>query len=181
MLKLEKNKITLKANSIFLGIGIIVMIMSIIGFRIVFGLLPFEEEDTLVDILVLIFICLWPFIASSIGISAFVTNSKKIEINDEGVLCCSFFEKMFLKWSEIEDWGLSYCGQTKGEGNTYYFYFSKNLQKTKNECKKALKGKMIKIEVIGNDYYEIVSMVIPFCKEKTSVEPFIGKDKYHFI
>ena len=165
-----------------MGIGIIAMIMSIIGFRIVFGLLPFEEEYTLENIIVLIFICLWPIIVLSIGISAFVTYSKKIEINDEGVLCCSFFEKTFFKWSEIEDWGLSYCGQTKGAGNTYYFYFSKNLQKTKNECKKALKGKMIKIEVIGDvDYYEVVSMVIPFCKEKTPVEPFIGKDKYHFI
>ena len=181
MFKLDQNKITLKGNRIFLGIGVIALIMAITGVRLVFMLLPLEEDHTIMDVLGLIFICFWVTIVLSMGIFAFVTNSKQIEITDEGVLCRSLVTKMFLKWSEIGDWGLSYCGQTRGEGNTYYFYFSKKPQQIKNECKKKLKGKMIKIFVIGSDYAEVVSKVIPFCKERTSIEAFIEKDKYHFI
>ena len=180
MFELDQSKITYK-KGYFLGHCIIATIMAIIGFRILFLLLPFDEGYTLADVLGLIFVCLWIVIVISMGIFAFVTNSKKIEINGEGVLCSTVFKKEFLKWSEIKDWGLSYCGLTRFEGNTYYLYFSKNPQKTKNECKKKLKGKMIKMHVIGNDYVEAVRDVIPFCREKTSAEPFIGKDKFHFI
>ena len=42
-------------------------------------------------------------------------------------------------------------------------------------------GKMIRTFVIGNDYLEAVSKIIPFCKEKTDIIPFVGKDKYHLI
>ncbi len=86
-----------------------------------------------------------------------------------------------MSWSEIRDWGLSYCGQTRYEGNTYYLYFSKKVYPVKNECRKKLKGKMIKTFVIGNDYAEAVSKIVPFCSERTGIEPFIGKNKHHFI
>lgn len=181
MFKLDSNKITLKSNRLYFGTVIIAIIMAIIGFRILFLLLPFEEDATYADVFGLIFLCVWIVIVLSIGIFAFLAVYKKIEINDEGVLCRSFFKKTLFKWSEIRDWGLSYCGQTRFEGNTYYFYFSKEPQEIKNVCKKKLKGKMIKVLVVGSEYAEVVSKVIPFCKKRTSIEPFIGKDKFHLI
>jgi hypothetical protein len=39
---------------------------------------------------------------------------------------------------------------------------------------------MIKTFIIGNDYFDAVNIIIPFCSEKTDKTPFVGKDKYHF-
>ena len=183
MLKLEqsKSKIVLKGNNYFFVMGIVAIIMAAIGCGLILSLLPFEEGYTFSDVFGLIYLCLWVILVLSGAIFSFVTGSKKIIINDDGILCSTFLKKNLLKWAEIKDWGLSYCGQTKGEGNTYYFYFSHEPQRNKNECKKRLKGKMIKTYIIGDDYSEVLSKVIPFCKERTSVEPFIAKDKFHLI
>ena len=51
----------------------------------------------------------------------------------------------------------------------------------KNNFRKKLKGNMIKILVVGEDYYVVTEKVIPFCKSKSSVNPFIGEDKFHII
>lgn len=177
----SKNQIIIKRNTTFLGIGVVTIIMAISGIRLLFGLLPFEENYTFADVLGLVFVCVWVFVVLSMGVFAFATNSKQITINSEGVLCKSWFSKKFIKWADIKDWGLSYCGQTRGEGNTYYLYFSKHECQIKNECKKKLKGKMIKTFIIGNDYFDAVNTIISFCSEKTDITPFVGKDKYHFV
>jgi len=177
----SKNQIIIKRNTTFLGIGVVTIIMAIAGIRLIFGLLPFEKNYTFADVFGLVFICVWIVVVLSMGIFAFGTNSKQTTINNEGVLCKSWINKNFIKWDDIKDWGLSYCGQTRGESNTYYLYFSEHECQIKNECKKRLKGKMIKTFVIGNDYLDAVSKIIPFCKNKTDITPFIGKDKYHFI
>lgn len=177
----SKNQITLKGNAVFGGIGIVAVFMAAMGIRLIFNILPFEDGYTFDDVFGLIFICIWTLIVSVMALCALASNSKKITIDDEGVSCKTWFSKEKLRWSEIKDWGLSYCGQTRWESNTYYFYFSKEQQPIKNECKKKLKGKMIKTVVIGNDYTEIVSKVIPFCTSRTEVEPFIGTDKWHII
>jgi len=177
----SKNQIIIKRNTTFLSIGVVAIIMAIAGIRLVFGLLPFEEGYTFVDVFGLVFVCVWIIVVLSMGVFAFAINSKQITISNDGVLCKSWFNEKFIKWSHIKDWGLSYCGQTRGEGNTYYLYFSKQECPIKNECKKKLKGKMIKTFVIGGDYSEALSEIIPFCKEKTDIIPFIGKDKFHII
>ncbi len=177
----SKNQIIIKRNTTFLGIGVVTIIMAIAGIRLVFGLLPFEENYTFADVFGLAFVCIWIVVVLSLGIFAFSTNSKQIIINSDGVLCKSWINKKFIKWTNIKDWGLSYCGQTRFEGNTYYLYFSEHECPMKNDCKKKLKGKMIRTFVIGNDYSEAVSIIIPFCKEKTDIIPFVGKDKYHLI
>ena len=177
----SKNQITIKRNTTFLGIGIVAILMAITGVRLLFGLLPFEDNYTLADVFGLVFVCVWLTVVLSLGIFAFSTNSKQIIINNDGVLCKSWINKKFIKWADIKDWGLSYCGQTRFEGNTYYLYFSEHECQIINECKKRLKGKMIKTFIIGNDYFDAVSNVIPFCKDKIDIMPFVGKDKYHFI
>ena len=119
----SKNSIFIKRNTTFLGIGVVAIIMAIAGIRLLF-VLPFEEGYTIADVLGLIFVCIWTIIVFSMGFFAFATNSKQITITGDGVLCASWFSKNFIKWADVKDWGLSYCGQTRWEGNTYYLYFS---------------------------------------------------------
>lgn len=177
----SKNRIIIKRNSSFLGIGVVTIFMAIAGVRLVFGLLPFEEGYTFADVFGLVFVCIWITVVLGMGVFSFATSSKQITISNDGVLCKSWFNKKFAKWSDIKDWGLSYCGQTRWEGNTYYLYFSEQECRIKNDCSKKLKGKMIKTFVIGGDYSETLRKIIPFCRERTNVEPFVGRDKYHFI
>ena len=40
-------------------------------------------------------------------------------------------------------------------------------------------GRVITAEF--EDYYVVTEKVIPFCKSKSSVNPFIGEDKFHII
>ena len=76
--------------------------MAIAGIRLVFGLLPFEENYTFADVFGLIFVCVWILIVLSMGIFAFATNSKQITINNDGVLCKSWLHKTFVKWTDIK-------------------------------------------------------------------------------
>ncbi len=177
----SNSQIVLKNSPIFLTIGIVAIFMGLVGIRVILGLLPFEEGYIGGDIFGLIFMCVWTFVTFSMSIASLNICIQRVIINNEGVCTKSWFHKTKLTWSEIEDWGLSYCGQTRGEGNTYYLYFSKNQQKTKNTCSKKLKGSMIKTNVMGEEYSEVVNIVVPFCLSRTDVNPFIGEDKFHLL
>ena len=102
-------------------------------------------------------------------------------ITEKGVCCNSIFKRTFLKWDDIEDWGLSYCGQTKNE-NTYYLYFSKKYLKEKNDERKKVKGVKTKIIVLESEYDKVVEKIVAYCKKYTGIEPFIPvKKNSHFL
>lgn len=176
--KQTENQIVLKRNTFFLGIGIVAVLMVAMVIRTIFAILPFGDEY---DAFALIFLSVWIVAVLAMAVYAFTVCSRKITINDEGVLCKTWFSKSQIKWDEIKDWGLSYCGVSRGMGNTYYLYFSKQQHPIKNDCKKKLKGKMIKNFVFSNGYDEVISKIVPFCESRTQVEPFIAKDKPHFM
>lgn len=183
MLFIERssNQIELKNDSSMFGlIGVMALAMSAFGIFIINGLLPFEDGFTFANVFGLAFTCLWTLITFSMGISAFALNSKRITVSSEGIGYRTWFKKRMFEWSEIQDWGISFSGRTRGEGNTYYLYFSKNMHKTKNEYKKKLNGDMLKFDVFEKDYSRIVDVVIPFCMKWTRVEPFVGKYKYNY-
>ncbi|MBR5273398.1 MAG: hypothetical protein IKU25_08445 [Clostridia bacterium] len=178
----SEEKIIIKNDLDFMVIGITTVIMAIAGVRLLFLLLPFDKEnDMFSNVFGLAFIIIWLINTVCLGIFAFTSNSKRVTIDRDGVSCESWFNKKFIKWADVKDYGLSYCGQTRFRGNTYYLYFAEFDCPTKNECSKKLKGKMIKTIVIADDYSETVEKVIPFCAEKTDVTAFIGKDKYHSV
>ena len=177
----SNEQITIKANEIFRGIGVVCILMAVAGLRLIVGLLPFEEPVTTGDIFGLIFVCVWLAIVLYMGIFSFMTNSRQVILCQEGILYRLWFKKTLMRWEDVADWGLSYCGQTRGEGNTYHLYFSSRVCPTKNECTKILKGSMIKTFIMGDDYHIALRCIIPFCQEKTAVTPFIGRDKYHFL
>lgn len=175
------RSIVMKQNPVFLFIGACACLMSLFGIHLLFGLLPLEDGYTPMDIFGVIFVCVWIIVVLCMGLFALETCSRKISIDHRGVYCRSWFRKDFLAWSEIRDWGLSYCGQTRGEGNTYYLYFSPDLCTVKNEFSKKLKGKMLKTFVIGDDYADAINKIIPFCREKTGVVPFVAEDEFHLF
>lgn len=177
----SKRDIVIKRNNDLLEIGVIIIILTIAGILLLFGLLPFEESYTLSNIFGLILLCILIIVLLSIGAFVFVSNSKQITMNDDGILCSSWFGKKFIKWEDVKDWGVSYCGQTRWEGNTYYLYFSEQECLMKNYCAKKLKWNMIRTFFIENDYSEVISKIIPFCKEKTEINPFLGKHKHQFV
>ena len=173
--------VVIKQNPVFLFIGVAACLMAVFGLRLLFGLLPLEDGYTAIDIFGVIFVCVWILLVLGMGCFALKTASKKFTIDHRCVSCKSWFRKDFLSWYDIRDWGLSYCGQTRGEGNTYYLYFSKEILPAKNECAKRLKGKMIKIYVIGDEYADAVNRIIPFCRAQTSVTPFVAEDQFHWF
>jgi hypothetical protein len=177
----EKNQIVFKRNIFFLGIGILILVMFFAGVCFLISLKPLEDMNTFMDYFGLIFIAIWLLLLLLGGMITLETNSKQIIINYEGISSRSWFTKDFILWSEVADWGLSYCGQTKGEGNTYYLYFSKHICPDKNDCRKKLTGKMVKTFIFENEYEDAVKVIIPFCNERTSVKPFIGEDRFHFL
>lgn len=176
-----KNIVTVSGAPYFLGFGIIASFMSAIGVYLIVTTLPFEDGSTVENVLSLGFMLIWTLLTMSMATFAFSEHFSKIIIDSEGVKRSSLFSRKSFSWTEIADWGLSYCGQTRNEGNTYYFYFSDKIQESRNETKKRLRGKMIKMIVSGDEYSEIVNRVVPFCRERSHVEPFIGSDKFHLI
>ncbi|MBE6617322.1 MAG: hypothetical protein E7627_05225 [Ruminococcaceae bacterium] len=185
MLEASRNKdeiiVKQKHNLIFIAIGIILVGIAAFCVWIVVSLLPFETAYTFVDVLSVVFVSVFILTVLGLGAYVIVTNSKRVIINNDGVLCKSLVGMHHIKWSDIKDWGISYCGQTRGEGNTYYLYFSDHQCQAKDDCRKKLKGKMIKAFVFEREYFEAVSRIVPFCKKRVTVEPFIGTDKYHLI
>lgn len=177
----SENKIMIKRNTYFLYGVFMSMVMTVAGVFVIFGLLPFDDGYTFANIFGMAFMLVWEN-GVVFGIVYYMGEySKYVVISEDGVFCCTCFKKELVVWEDIKDWGLSYCGQTRGKGNTYYLYFSKQEYPIKNDCMKKLKGKMIKKVVFESDYSELVSKVIPFCTEKTNIMPFVGKNKYHFI
>lgn len=176
-----KNQVVLMRNGFFLGVGITIIVMFIMGVCLLMSMEPFEDMNTFMDYFGVAFIGIWLLGLLAGGIYTLETNSRRIVINDWGIACRSWFVKDSIQWTDVADWGLSYCGQTKGEGNTYYLYFSKHPCSVKDDCRKRLKGKMIRTFIMESEYEETVSKLIPFCKERTAVEPFVGVDKFHFL
>lgn len=176
----DNRQLIIKSNQAFWGIGIFVLLMAVVFGGFFLSLNPFEDLNTFMDYFGVVFLGVWLLTLLGGGAYTVVTNSKTVTLDDRGILCRSLVGQDFIRWFEVADWGLSYCGQTKGEGNTYELYFSKHPCLTKNDCRKRLKGKMIRTFVMEKDYEEAVTVIIPFGKERTSVAPFVAVDRFHF-
>lgn len=184
MISIEQTaqKLQIKGDTTFFGLGGIAAIMTGFGVFGMVGVFPFFEEHSAADVFGFVFLCVWTAFALGIAIHAFRLRGKEVTIDDTGVTCKKLFKKSFYSWSDIQDWGLSYCGKAGRvfPRNMYVLYFSKTVFPIKNECRKKLKRKKISCYVIGDDYYKSVRQIIPFCSDRTGVQPFIGKDKLHF-
>ena len=169
-----------KGNMFFLVFSAVALFMTASGIRMIWECLPPNGDFAGEDIFGILFLSVWTALTLTFFLVGLTNATKKVIIGTEGVACKTIFSEKEYLWSEIEDWGLSYSGNTRGEGNTYDLYFSKTPQRGKNECGKRLKGSMIKVYVFESEYERVVQDVIPFCSGRTQVEPFIGEDRHHF-
>lgn len=180
-IRILKDKIIFECNKMMMLILIIPISMLGSGIQLVTGLVPFEEDYTGFDVFGFAFACVWTFVIGVMTFYLVFNFGKKTILDSEGITTTFLFYKKELEWREIQDYGVSYTGQTKGEGNTYYLYFSNEEQKQKNRFRKKLKGNIIKVIIVGEDYYEITKKVLPFCQRKTSVTPFVADDGFHLM
>lgn len=164
-----QENIEVKGNTFHRVAGIVFLVMACTGVRL---LLNMELGE---DIAGVLFLIVWIVITLGWSFCGFFEANKRVSIDEKGVYLRTFISKDFLAWSEIKDWGLSYYGQSRGFGEVFCLYFSKNALQCKGTRKKKLKEKMIKIEIFQEEYTRVVETIIPYCKEKTIVEPFVAK------
>ena len=179
-IKATANQIKIKANTIFKIVGI--FLFAMIGV-VVYTLLSLDDYsiDGPLDVLGVIVLCVWFTALLVLACFAFLTGCKTVTIDETGVVCQMLCFKKALTWAEIKDYGASYSGQTRWDGNTYIIYFAAKEQKTKSDCKKKLKGSMIKTYVVGDAYGDVTQKIFPFCRNFTEVRPFAAEDRFHWI
>ncbi len=187
---ISDNQMKITANPSFKGIAIVALIMiCFLLYNVLYGFFAPEPDDmelvddtfTTADLFGILFMCLWVGVVLFIGASALLLGCQVITVDANGVTSQSLCFQKTLTWKEIKDYGVSYYGQTRGEGNTYALYFATNVQPVKSDCKKKLKGNMIKAYVIGDAYDDVIQKVFSFCMRYTEVQPFVANDKFHWI
>lgn len=178
--KTENGAVKIRGNHLFLLGSIFGIIMAVVGVVLLIKTICNSEFLT-EDIAGIVFISIWISVAFGLGFSLLIAATKELVLDDKGILSASLIKKDFLNWSEVKDWGLSYCGQTRGEGNTYYLYFSNKELESKSNDKKKLKGVKIKVYVLEREYTETVAKIVTYCKKHIAAEPFIPEINFHFL
>lgn len=185
MLKVDKSndRIVITGNPLFLCMCLIcgVMICTALKEFIFDNLFLSGEEFGPFDIFGAVFLCVWTGLVLWMGVYSFLNFVKTITVCNDGVVCSVLFRKRTLTWSEIEDYGLSFFGHNRDGTSMYLIYFSAERQKIKTGRgkkteKKKLNRNVLKILVFGSDYENILHTVIPFCRERGHVAPFIENE-----
>ena len=100
----------------------------------------------------------------------------KITIDSNGITTWDIFEKTFISWSEVEDFGLML-----GARSSCLLYFSKSKIPVKGKLRKNLGFKVFynsfSTFVDEIEYQRLIDEVIGFCREYTDLEPFIPEYK----
>ena len=176
----KANGFEIKSDKLFLQIGIVAGFMECVG---IYFFIPmfFEPISSSLDVFGIVFLSIWLLIVLSGAIIAFYHYSKRLIIDDGGVKYKSIFSKQCYNWCEIKDYGLVYNGRARDGSNNYIVYFANAEQKEKNEYKKKLTKSIFNAHILSEDYLYFTETVIPFCRERTNVVPFVPKDVFHFI
>ena len=180
MIQKNHNSFEIKSDKIFLQIGIVATIMACIG---VYFFIPmfFEPISSALDIFGIAFLILWLSGVLGGGVLSFYRYSKKLIIDNSGVVYKSILGGKTYNWKEIKDWGLIYDGRNRDGRNNYIVYFANDRQKDKNENRKTLSKRALTAHISSDDYMYLTQTVIPFCCEMITVTPFVPKDKFHII
>lgn len=103
---------------------------------------------------------------------ALLSFSKTVTVSDEGVSMTALFITKKMKWDEIIDYGLSYDGTDRNGTKNYTLYFANEEQRQKNNQRKRITRKAIRLDVFEDDCLAIKNVLIPLCKQYTNVKPF---------
>ena len=180
MIKAKCDGFEIRSDEMHLCIGIVATLMEVFGLYFFIPML-FEPISSPIDLFGVIFLVFWLSLVLFGAISSFYRYSKKLVIDNSGICLNSFFSKRYYSWSEIKDYGVSYDGHNRDGSNNYIVYFSTDEQKFKSEYKKKLSKGTLKVHILSKDYYYFRRKVIPFCRKKTEVIPFVAVDEFHFL
>lgn len=169
-LKKCENRIEIKNSGSMPIVLFICGFLTVIFFIVIFSGISTGDPIGVVEVIFFVAFC-----AFFLGI-AYSDSKKILTVSDNGVTFKSALKSDYISWADIKDWGISYHSRSK-YGCYYYLYFSIESQNEKNMYSKKFKGKMIKFLFNGNEYKTIIDNLIPYCAEKTTIAPFIGKEK----
>ncbi len=178
MIKKNNGEITISKKLTFLLTGAMSVFLFISGAVLILPNLSYEEAKEPVNVFGDIFVLMWLSVMGYFILFSFNEFFKKTTISKEGVICRSFFGTKKYMWPEIKDFGISYSGQTRGEGNTYYLYFSADILNQNRKGKKKMNRSVIKVIFTSDDSDAFINEVIPFCRESTNVVPFLPSGKF---
>ena len=168
-MKIEKSedRMILKYNAYFVFTGFLLLAIDVFLFSAVFKLILRQKSFVPTDILDIVFVAAFVFTVLGFSVYCLISGFKKLEITERGVRS----GRRFYEWAKIKDWGVSYYATTRSGDSFYCLYFSEK------KIDKKLKGKMIKFIVSEKNFHKIINDVIPFCKEKTEISPFIWQSE----
>ena len=174
------SRMTLKGSNSFAAVGVVAFVMGSVGIFLISDMLRSADSSAdSSDVLGVVIASVWTLLTFSMGVYALASGSRTLTLDDDGVTCKTWFQQSFLPWNEVNDWGLSYHGRDRWGNNFYDLYFSREMYPVRNECAKKLRGRILRVTI--DDYMQAVNSIIPFCRGKTTVVPFVGTDKPHFI
>ncbi len=179
--KIMNDRIIFDCNKLKVFLLIIPLGMFISGIQLILGLMPFEENYMWLDVFGLVFACIWTTVVGVMSFYLVFNIFKKTIVDSNGITVTFLAYKKEFAWMDVKDYGLSYSGKARGDGNIYDLYFSTKEQEFKNKCRKKLKGNMIKVIIVEDDYQNVIEKIIPFCQTKTCVTPFIGENRFHLL
>lgn len=174
MLKIKKTdeKTELKKEySVFIAIWLFILISIYLAVAIITAI---SQKGFLspVDIFVIVLTAIG-FV--SICIYFYIDSTVRLIIDDKGITKNTIIESRFIPWSEVKDFGVSYCYRSRNI-RVYCLYFSKKELPVKKNYAKKIKGDAIKFIVDGTEDRKLLLDVLPFCKEQIKLSPFVGKE-----
>lgn len=176
-MRVEKydDAIVIKSTYEFWLSAVAGVVMSLLGMYLFFKFA--DEKANFID-----YLTLFVFVISGLLIFLYSLNNalSKIIIYENGVYYKSLFTKRAYAWSEIRDYGLSRSGHSKFGNGVYEFYFSNKVQVKKDNRSKKLRGKIIKLTIMDNEYSYISKTVIPFCRKNIKSAPFIPDELFSY-
>ena len=172
----EKNEYKIKVNIINKAACLIPIFMFCAGLKLLFDMLVNYKNLETLDYIGAAFIVFWTTMVFFMGKGVIKSVTSDLVINQDGITVKSILGKDFIAWSQVEDYGISFIGNSKGT-MYYYLYFAKEYQQTKNSKTKKLKGKMIKYTITEYNYSETVNWIVPFCKTFCPISPFICEEE----
>mgnify|MGYP003298454206 CR=1 FL=1 len=178
-IKMDEEKLILSGNELFGMIGIVAIFFFCVGIYLLIACI--WPEDGIVDWLGTGLVACWTLLALVVALRSLNDALSQLELDENGVLLRRPLGKKRIEWRQVEDWGLSYVGIANHEDNTYEFYFAEDPQDEKNEYSRRLGKRVLRFEVIGEDYEQVVKEVLPFCQRYARVTPFVPDDVPHLI
>lgn len=180
-MKIERSdkKLILSGNELFGMIGIVAIFFFCVGIWLLIDCI--WPEDGIVDWLGTSLVVCWTCLALWMAVRSIDQARTELVLDNAGVEVRSPLRRRRLAWNQISDYGLSYAGIANHEDNTYVFYFAEETQAEKNEYSRKLQKRVLRFEIIGEEYGLVLEEVLPFCVRYARVAPFIPEDVPHLI